>query len=169
VAGHAAVKPAPKADDSRQAVREVVKNRKAAHDFEIKDTYEAGIELRGTEVKSVRQGKINLVDAFARVEKDEVWLYGCDIQPYERASHTQHAARRPRRLLLHAREIRKLAAAVQVKGQTIVALRVYFKGPRIKVEIGVGRGKDHADRRDDLKKKASQREVDRELARLRKR
>ncbi len=146
-------------------VREVVRNRKARHDYTISDTLEAGIELKGTEVKSIREGRANLLDAFARIERGEAWLYGCDIQPYEKASHTQHAARRPRRLLLHKREIEKLGAASRIKGQTLVALRIYFKGPHIKVEIAVGKGKNFADRRQDLKKRDSQREVDRELAR----
>ncbi len=87
---------------------DIASNRKARHDFQILESYEAGIELRGTEVKSIREGRINLRDTYARVDNGQVWLHGCDIQPYERASFQQHEAKRPRRLLLHRKEIRKL-------------------------------------------------------------
>ena len=148
------------------AVKEIARNKKAGHHFHILDTYEAGMELRGTEVKSIRLGKVNIQDAFARVESGQMWLYGCDIQPYEKASHTQHVAKRPRRLLLHRREIDKLFGATQIKGQTLVALRLYFKDQRVKVELGVARGKSFTDQRQDLKKKAMQRDVEREMAHL---
>lgn len=163
--------PAPKTTKDKQAapklvLREVARNRKAERDFHILGRHEAGIELRGTEVKAIRLGKVNLMDAFARIERGELWLYGCDIQPYEKASFTNHAAKRPRRLLMHRREIDKLFGTTQIKGQTLVALRLYFKDQRVKIELGVGRGKNHADQRQDLKKKAEQRDTDRELARL---
>ena len=145
-------------------VKEVARNKKARHDFQIVETYEAGISLVGTEVKSIREGKVNIADAFARIEQGQVWLYGCDIHPYEKASHTQHAAKRPRRLLLHRREIDKLFGATQIKGQALVALRLYFRNQRLKVEIGVARGKTFGDRREDLKKREARREIDRELA-----
>jgi SsrA-binding protein len=143
---------------------EISNNRKALAEYHISDRVECGIELKGTEVKSVRQGHINLRDAFARIEGGQCYLYGCDIQPYERASWEQHDAKRPRRLLLHKREIDKLYGTCQIKGNTLVALRAYWKGARVKIELGVGKGKIQADRREDLKKRASDREMQREVS-----
>ena len=143
---------------------EIAKNRKARKDYEIIDRFEAGIELKGTEVKSVRQGKINLRDAYARVEKRQVFLYGCDIQPYEHASFAQHDAKRPRRLLLTRKEINKLTALTDQKGLSLVALSAYWKNRKVKVEIGVGRGKTKGDKRDDLKKRVEDREAQRAMA-----
>ena len=148
---------------------EIATNRRALHDYQIQERFEAGIELRGTEVKSIRSGKINLRDAFARIEKDELFLFGCDIQPYESASHEQHESKRPRKLLLHKREINKLLGLTAQKGLTIVALRAYWKNRRVKIEIGVGRGKSKTDKRETLKKKALDREAQREIARFKKR
>jgi SsrA-binding protein len=147
---------------------EVAKNRKALRDYEIVERFEAGIELKGTEVKSVRAGKINIGDAFARVEGRQVFLYGCDIQPYAQASHTQHEAKRTRRLLLHRREIDKLAGLTAERGLALVALRVYWKNNRLKLELGAGKGKGHIDKREDLKKKTMDREMAREMARFNK-
>jgi SsrA-binding protein len=143
---------------------EIATNRKAARDFHILERYEAGVELRGTEVKSIRQGKINISDAFARVERDQIWLYNFDIQIYDKASHTQHEPRRTRRLLLHKREIRKLTALTQQKGLALPALRAYWKGARVKIEIGVGKGKTKGDQREDLKGKAMDREAARAVS-----
>jgi SsrA-binding protein len=145
---------------------DIANNRKARREYHILDTFETGIELKGTEVKSIRLGKINIRDAFARVEKGQVFLHGCDIQPYEQASHTQHEAKRPRRLLLHRKEITELHALTEVKGHTLVALRAYWKNRRVKIEIGVARGKQHHDKREDLKKRVQDREVAREVARF---
>ncbi len=143
---------------------ESILNRKALRDFHIIDRFEAGVELRGTEVKSIRAGLANLTNAFARIERDEVWLYDMDIQPYERASHEQHAPKRARKLLLHRREIDKLHGQTAVKGCTLVALKLFWKGHRVKIELGVGKGKDSGDKRQDLKKRVVQREADREVA-----
>jgi SsrA-binding protein len=143
---------------------EIATNRKAPRDFHILERFEAGVELRGTEVKSIRQGKINISDAFARVDRGEVWLYNFDIQPYDKASHTQHEPRRTRRLLLHKREIRKLIGHTQIKGLTLPVLRAYWKGPRVKIEIGVGKGKTKGDQRQDMKGKALDREAARAAA-----
>ncbi|MGD9420432.1 MAG: SsrA-binding protein SmpB [Verrucomicrobiota bacterium JB025] len=149
---------------------EIATNRKAARDFHISEKYEAGLELKGTEVKSIRAGKINVADAFARVEGNQVMLYGCDIQPWETAGEWyNHQAKRPRRLLLHKKEILKLANETQVKGATLPLLRMYWKNRRVKVEIGVGRGKTHGDQRQDLKKKVELREAQREMARFNRR
>jgi SsrA-binding protein len=145
---------------------EIAANRKAPRDYHILERYEAGIELRGTEVKSIREGKINLSDAFARVEKGQVWLYGCDIQPYVKASHTQHEARRVRRLLLHKSEIDKLIGFTHQKGLSLPVLRAYWQNKKVKIEIGVGRGKDQRDQRQDIKEKTEKREAARVVARF---
>ena len=133
---------------------EIATNRKAPRDYHILERYEAGVELRGTEVKSIRNGKINISDAFARVDKGQIWLYGCDIQPYEKASYEQHEPRRTRRLLLHKNEILKLVGLSQQKGLALPVLRAYWKDRRVKMEIAVGKGKHLGDKRQDLKAKA---------------
>jgi SsrA-binding protein len=138
---------------------EIASNRRAYHNFQIVDKLEAGISLTGTEVKSIRAGLANLSNAFARIENQEAFLYDADIQPYERASHEQHDAKRPRKLLLHKIEIAKLFEATAVKGLTLVALRLYWKDHRVKVEIGIGKGKTHADKRQDLKEKVAKDEA----------
>lgn len=143
---------------------DIASNRKAFHEYHILDKIEAGIELKGTEVKSIRAGFVNMTNAFARVENGQVFLYGADIQPYERASHEQHDPKRNRRLLLHKQEITKLFGLCSVKGHTLVALRMYWKDSRVKIEIGVGKGKEDRDKRDDLKKRATKREMDREMS-----
>jgi SsrA-binding protein len=143
---------------------DIVTNRRAFHNYQILDKIEAGIELQGTEVKSIRAGLANLNNAFARVENNEVYLYDADIQPYERASHIQHEPKRRRKLLLHRAEIAKLFSASAVQGQTLVALRLYWKNRRVKVELGLGRGKTGIDKRHDLKEKATKREIDRAMA-----
>jgi SsrA-binding protein len=143
---------------------EIVTNRRAFHNYLILDKIEAGIELQGTEVKSIRAGFANLNNAFARIDNGEVFLYDADIQPYERASHTQHEPKRPRKLLLHKSEIAKLFSASAIEGQTLVALRLYWKNHRVKVELGVGKGKSTIDKRHTLKEKAVKRETDRTMA-----
>lgn len=140
---------------------EIATNRKALRDYHILERYEAGVELRGTEVKSIRQGKINLSDAFARVDRGQVWLYNLDIQIYDKASFAQHEPRRTRRLLLHKREILKLFAATQQKGLALPVLRAYWKNARVKIEIGIGKGKTKGDQRESLKEKAVKRETER--------
>ena len=147
---------------------EISVNRKALRDFHILERFEAGIELKGTEVKSIRSGFANLSNAFGRVENGQVFLYDSDVQPYERASFEQHAPKRSRRLLLHKQEIERIHGLTQIKGHTLVALRMYWKGARVKVELGIAKGKESADKRQDLKERASKREVDREVARFNK-
>ncbi len=150
--------------------KDIATNRKAGRDFHIQEKFEAGLELKGTEVKSIRAGKVNIADAFARVENDQVFLYGCDIQPWETAGEWfNHKVRRPRRLLLNKREILKLAAATAVKGCSLPLLRMYWKNRRVKVELGVGKGKTHSDQRQDLKKHIELREAQREMARFNRR
>ena len=147
---------------------DIATNRRAFHEYHIMDRYEAGISLKGTEVKSIRAGFASLNGAFARVENAEVWLHGADIQPYERASFEQHEPKRQRRLLLHYAEINKLFQASTVEGHSLVALRMYWKGDHVKVEIGVGQGKQAHDKRTDIKQKTEKREADREVARFNK-
>ncbi len=142
---------------------DIVTNRRAYHGYQILERMEAGLVLTGTEIKSIRAGLANLNNAFARIEKGGVYLYDSDIQPYVRASHTQHEPKRPRKLLLHKSEIQRLFEATSVKGQTLVALRLYWKNHRVKLELGIGRGKTHGDKRQDLKEKAIQREVGRAI------
>jgi len=148
---------------------DLITNRKAHRDYEILETYEAGIVLRGTEVKSLRAGQGNLTDAFARIEKDEAWLYQFDIQPYKQAHNYNHEPKAVRRLLLHKREIRKLFSLVAVKGRSLVALKMYWKGRVLKVLLGVGVGKNVRDKREDLKKAVAKREMDQALKQARRR
>jgi SsrA-binding protein len=143
----------------------VALNRRARHDFTIDETFEAGIVLYGTEIKSIRMGKANLSDAYARVEKDEAWLIGAHIAPFEQANRYNHEPKRTRKLLLHRSEIDELLGRAKAKGQTIVPLRLYItaKG-KAKVELGLARGKQLHDRRRDIADRDARRDVDRELA-----
>ena len=143
---------------------DIATNRKARHDYHILETIEAGMVLTGTEVKSIRAGKVQVRSAFARVERGEMFLYDVDIQPYERASAEQHEPRRPRKLLLHRQEIARLAGEVERAGRTIVALRLFWRRSHVKVELGVAKGKADADRRQDLKRRTEDRETERLLA-----
>jgi len=146
---------------------EIATNRKALRDYQILERYEAGVELRGTEVKSIRQGRLNISDAFARVERGQVWLYNLDVQAYDKANgFTQHEPRRTRKLLLHKKEILKLYGETQVKGLALPVLRAYWKDSRVKIEIGVGRGKTKGDQREADKEKADKREAQRVVARF---
>ena len=141
----------------------VASNRKAFHDFFIEDTYEAGLALVGTEVKSLRDGKANLRDSYAEIRKGQLYLVGVHISPYEQGNLANHDPLRPRKLLLHKSEIDRIAIKVREKGYTIVPTRIYFKGSLAKVEIGLARGKRQYDKRADLAKKDAARDVAREL------
>jgi len=144
-------------------------NKKAKRDYLIEEKYEAGIELVGTEVKSIRDKKVNIADSFARIEKGQCILYGCDIQPWQTAGEWfQHASKRPRRLLLHKKEINTLAIQTQQKGYSIIALRMYWKGSRVKVELGLAKGKNQVDQRHALKSRVELMEAKREMARFNK-
>ncbi|MCD2256878.1 SsrA-binding protein SmpB [Agrilactobacillus fermenti] len=145
----------------KKAPNELANNRKARHDYSILETYEAGIALTGTEIKSVRAGKINLKDGFARVRNNELWLENVHISEYKQGNQFNHDPLRNRKLLLHKKEITKLAGVAQDKGITIVPLKVYLKHGFAKVLIGVGKGKRQYDKRETLKRK----EQDREMAR----
>lgn len=141
----------------------IANNKKARFDYFIEDTYEAGIELFGTEVKSIRMGKCSVKEAFVRIEKGEVYIYGMHITPYEKGNIFNKDPLRPRRLLLHKHEIRKLVGQIAQKGYTLVPLQVYIKGNLVKVEIGLARGKKLYDKRDELAKKDQRREVEKEF------
>lgn len=140
-----------------------IRNPKALRDFFVHDKFEAGVKLSGTEVKSIRGGKAQLADAFARIDKGEVWLYGAYIEEYSHGGLSQHAPRRPRKLLLHSNEIRKLMQAVETGGRVIVALRMYFKEALVKVEIATASGKKQFDKRQDIKKREQNLEARRAL------
>jgi SsrA-binding protein len=148
---------------------DLITNRKAHRDYQILETYEAGIVLRGSEVKSLRAGQGNMTDAFARIENNEVWLYQFDIQPYKQANQFNHEPKAVRRLLLHRQEIRKLFSTVAVQGRTLVALKMYWKNRHLKVLLGVGVGKNVRDKREDLKKAADKREMDQAIKQARRR
>ncbi|CAM2787147.1 SsrA-binding protein SmpB [Skermania piniformis] len=143
----------------------IATNRKARHDYTILDTYEAGIALVGTEVKSLREGKASLVDAFATVDDGEVWLRGLHIPEYGNGSWTNHAPRRTRKLLLHRREIDSLVGRTREGNQTLVPLSMYFADGKVKVELALARGKQDYDKRQDLARRTVEREVTRELGR----
>jgi SsrA-binding protein len=143
---------------------DIVTNRKARHAYHIIESFEAGIALRGTEVKSIRAGLANMTSAFGRLERGELFLHGLDIQPYERASHEQHEAKRPRRLLVHRSELHRLREQVEQQGCALPALRLYWKNRNVKVEIGVAKGKKAPDKRHDLKRREAEREAARTAA-----
>jgi SsrA-binding protein len=146
--------------EKSEGIKIVSDNRQARFRYEIIETYEAGIELKGTEVKSIRQGKANLRDGYALVRNGEVWMLNVHVSPYETASeYFNHDPRRTRRLLLHRQEIRKLIGKVEEKGLTLVPLKMYMKKGRVKVTIGLGRGKKLFDKRESIKEKDAKREM----------
>ena len=140
------------------AQKNIAENRKAFHDYHILETFEAGVVLLGTEVKSIREGRVNLRDSFARPEGGELFLYNVHISPYSHRGYSDHEAMRKRKLLLHAQEIRKLIGKTVEKGMTLVPLRMYFKNGRVKVAVGLAKGKREHDKRETVRR----REVDRE-------
>jgi SsrA-binding protein len=141
----------------------VATNRKAFHNFSIEETFEAGIVLEGSEVKSLRNGNVSLKESYALVEKGEVYLYNMHIAPYEKASAYSPDPKRKRKLLLHKWEIRRLIGKVRERGYTLIPLKVYFKGPFAKIELGLAKGKKKYDKRRELAEKAERRELERAL------
>lgn len=141
----------------------VAEYRRARHDYEILDTLEAGLELRGTEVKSLRARQVSLAGSYAEIQQGEAWLIDCHIAPYTAGNIHNHEPRRPRRLLLHRREIDRLAGRIQQRGFTVVPLKLYFKHGRAKVELAVARGKTHEDRRETLRRREADRDTMRTL------
>lgn len=148
------------ADDGR---RVVARNKKARHDFKVLDTWEAGLVLKGTEVKSVRSGKVAFQDAFARLDGGEIWLHNLHISPYAAGGRWNHEETRVRKLLLRRDEIRRLAGKVEEKGLTLVPLDLYFRRGRAKITLALCRGKKHYDRREELKRRTMDREAQRAM------
>ena len=146
----------------KESFKLIANNKKAYHDYFIDEKYECGIELYGTEVKSIRMGKCSIKEAFVRIDKGEVYVYGMHISPYEKGNIFNKDPLRVRRLLLHKSELNKMAGKIKEKGYTLVPLQVYFKGSLVKVEIGLARGKKLYDKRQDIAKKDQQREVERD-------
>ncbi|MDX3232813.1 SsrA-binding protein SmpB [Streptomyces sp. ME19-01-6] len=147
----------------------IAQNKKARHDYHILDTYEAGLVLTGTEVKSLRQGRASLVDGFAQLDGGEAWLHNVHIPEYSQGTWTNHAARRKRKLLLHRAEIDKLLGKIQETGHTLVPLALYFKDGRAKVEVALAKGKKEYDKRQTLREKQDRRESDRAISAARRR
>jgi len=146
----------------KAAAGDVATNRRARHKYELLERFECGIELVGSEVKSLRQGNVQIGDAYAVVEDGEVWLRNAYIPPYEPANLQNHEPERPRKLLLHRHEIERLIGQSQRKGLTLIPTRVYFKGPRAKVELALARGKEQRDRRREIRDRDVRREIERE-------
>ena len=147
----------------KDSIKLIANNKKAYHDYFIDDKYEAGIELFGTEVKSIRMGKCSVKEAFVKIDNGQVYVYGMHISPYEKGNIFNKDPLRTRKLLLHKSEIMKLTGKVAAKGYTLVPLQVYFKGSLVKVEIGLARGKKLYDKRADIAKKDQRRELEREF------
>jgi SsrA-binding protein len=150
-------KPPSHKDDPKSHV--IARNRQARHEYDVLDELECGIVLQGSEVKSLRAGKVSIEEAFARVRNGELWLVGCDIAEYPQATTLNHEPKRPRKLLLHRRELRKFAEAADDRGLTLIPLSLYFSQGRVKVKVALARGRKLHDKRDKLKKEADRREI----------
>jgi SsrA-binding protein len=148
------------AKSAREAAQKIIaENRKASHDYHLLETFEAGVVLLGTEVKAIREGRVNLRDSFARVEDGEVWVHNIHISPYSHRGYTDHEALRRRKLLLHAQEIRKLVGKVEERGMTLVPVRMYFKNGRVKLGVSLAKGKRDYDKRETIKRREADRET----------
>lgn len=147
----------------QKSIKSIAKNKKAGHDYFIDDSYEAGIELFGTEVKSIRAGQVNLKDSWCDIKNGEIFVNGMHISPYEKGNIFNRDPDRSRRLLMHRREINKLYGLVQQQGIALIPLEMYFSGSRVKVKVGLCRGKKLYDKRDDMAKRAAQRDIERSL------
>ncbi len=156
-----------KKDDDQDTIKVICRNKRAFHEYEISDRLECGVVLVGTEVKSLRDGHCQLDDAYAKIDDDELWLIGCEIPEYVMGNRLNHKPKRERKLLLHRRELAKFAGKASERGYTLVPLSVYFKNGRAKVEVAVARGKQLHDKRESLKKRDSQREIQRAMSRKR--
>ena len=146
-----------------EAVKQVARNQKAYHDYFIEEKFEAGIELAGTEVKSIRMGNVNLKDSFCLIKDGQLSVLGMNISPYEKGNIFNKDPRRPRRLLMHKREIMRLFARIKQDGYSLIPLSVYFKGPRVKLSLGLARGKKLYDKRESAAKRDAKREMDRAM------
>lgn len=147
----------------KESVKQIAKNKKAFHDYFVEERYEAVIELAGTEVKSIRMGNVNLKDSFCTIKDGQMSLNGMHVSPYEKGNIFNREPRRPRRLLMHRREIAKLFAKIKQDGYTLIPLSLYFKGPRVKVEVGLCKGKKLYDKREAAAQRDAKREMDRAL------
>jgi SsrA-binding protein len=156
-----------KADSDAPNTKTICRNRKASHEYELFEKVEAGLILTGTEVKSLRTGKAQLEDAYAKMDRGELWLMGCEIPEYALGTHNNHKPKRARKLLLHRREIAKFGGRATQEGFTLVPLQLYFKDGKVKVELAVARGKQLHDKRQSLKKSEAQRDIQRALSRRR--
>ncbi|QGJ69682.1 SsrA-binding protein SmpB [Planctomycetales bacterium 10988] len=154
-----------KADREHDNERMIANNRKARHEYDVLETLECGLVLRGSEVKSLRVGHCSLEESYGRVRNDEVWLVGCDIPEYKEASYLNHDPQRSRKILMHKREIIKFASKAYQKGLTLVPLKMYFKEGKVKVLLGICRGRQLHDKRNVMKKKTAEREMQRALRR----
>ena len=148
---------------AKEAKKLIANNKKVYHDYFLEEKYEAGVSLAGTEVKSLRMGKCSIKEAFIRIENEEVFIYGMHISPYEKGNIFNKAPLRPKKLLMHKQEIRKLIGKIKEKGYTLVPVEVYFSGSLVKVEIALARGKKLYDKRQDIAKKDQKREAARDL------
>jgi SsrA-binding protein len=154
--------PAPQAsNEGKPRYKNIAENRRARHEYEVLEVFEAGIVLAGTEVKSMRQGRANLQDSFARVEQGELWLYNCHISPYDHGNRFNHDPVRKRKLLMQHKQILKLKSQMQEKGLTIVPLKLFFKGNWAKVDLALARGKQLYDKRADITKRDTKRQLER--------
>jgi SsrA-binding protein len=149
------------ADEDPDGYKLIARNKKAGHDFVLEDRFEAGLVLQGTEVKSLRDGRANLSDSFARLSSGEMFVYELEIPQYSHGTYNNHEPKRPRKLLLHRSEIRKLTPQLKEKGMTLIPTRLYFKRGMAKIEIAVAHGKNKGDKRDDLRKKDHEKEMKR--------
>ncbi len=154
--------------DGKEEIKPICRNKRAYHDYQISESLECGIVLKGTEVKSLREGTANLEESYAKIEDGEVWLLNSDIPEYAMGNKLNHKPKRPRKLLLHRREIEKFAGKAAQRGFTLVPLSLYFKEGRAKVELGVARGKQIHDKREDQKTAEAQRDIRRAMANRRK-
>ncbi|MFO0876707.1 MAG: SsrA-binding protein SmpB [Gemmataceae bacterium] len=154
----------PDKNNDDASITDICRNRRASHEYEILDRLECGVVLTGTEVKSLREGQSSLEDAYARIDDGEVWLIGCDIPEYAMGNRMNHKPKRPRKLLLHRREVGRFAGKASQRGFTLVPLRLYFKNGRAKVELAVCRGKQLHDKRQTMKKKDADREIRRAMS-----
>jgi len=152
---------------AEQGKKIIASNRRARHEYTIEDTVEAGLVLTGTEVKSLRAGRATITDGFGQINDSEAWLHGVHIPEYTQGTWTNHEPRRTRKLLLHRKEIDKLASSIRERGLTLVPLSLYFRDGKVKIELGLARGKRTYDKRHDLAKRDAAREVERELRRRR--
>jgi len=148
-----------------EAVKLIARNKKARFNYELGERFEAGLVLTGSEVKSLRMGKANLTDSYAKLKNGEAWLVGCHISPYPYASYDNHQPERPRKLLLHKRELRKLAGKIKEQGMSLIPLALYFRRGKAKVELALAKGKKLHDKRQLIKKRDQQREMERALKR----